>query len=120
MSLGEWMICGVIFITIISIIVIVIKEKKNSRKVKTNIDEKVDTFICYEKVILSKKIVDCQWEGLSLPQAIIQYGCVFLLENGEEKFYFVPEEVFNKLTEQTKGNLYINNNSYFDFEVKDW
>lgn len=115
MSIGEWSILGVGIITIISFVIIVIKASVHVKSLDTKGVNK-EQFVCFEGVVITKKVIGCRTEGLYLPETMMQFGCFFLLKTGEEKFYLVPECVFHQLKEQATGNLYIKNNMFFDFE----
>ena len=119
MSIGEWVLFSIGIITIIVVVVIIIIECMKNKKLTQAIAEDEESFVCYEKVKICKKVVGCYTEGLYMPKSIIQYGCYFLLETGENKLFLVPEIVFHRLKENTIGNLYIKNNEYFDFEEID-
>lgn len=116
MSGGEYAILGVFIIIIAFLVILIIKESIKYKKSSDDVNENKEVLICYEGVVISKKVVGIRTEGLNLPKTIIEYGVYFLLNNGEEKLYLLPENIFDQLKEGIKGNLYIKNNAYFDFE----
>ena len=116
MSGGEYAILVVMIVLIAFLVIVIIRESIKYKKSVNDVSENKEDFICYEGVVISKKVVGIRTEGLNLPKTIIEYGVYFLLNNGEEKLYLLPENVFDQLKEGIKGNLYIKNNAYFDFE----
>ena len=116
MSVGEWIILGVAIVGIVGFVVVIAKELMKNKKLVNASTKDDENFFCYQGVVISKKVIGSRSEGLHQPKAIIEYGVYFLLKAGEEKLYLLPENVFNQLREGMRGNLYIKNNSYFDFE----
>lgn len=116
MLVGEWVILCVAVVTIIFFMIVIIRESVKNQKSAKDSNEYKETLFCYEGVAISKKGMWSRSEGLHLPKTIIQYCCLFLLKNGEEKLYLLPEDIFKQLKEGDRGNLYIKNNAFFDFE----
>lgn len=116
MSGGEYAILCVMTVLIAFLVIVIIRESIKYKKSANDVNENKEALICYEGVVISKKVIGSRSEGLSIPETIIEYGVYFLLNNGEEKLYLLPENIFDQLKEGTKGNLYIKNNAYFDFE----
>ena len=115
MSVGEWVILGIAIVTIAFFVIVIIKAsiKKNLVNV-VNTEE--ENFCCHQGVVISKKVMGSYCEGLHQPKTVIQYGAYFLLKDGKEKLYLLPENIFKQIREGMHGNLYIKNNVFFDFE----
>ena len=117
MLLGEWVLLGLCVVTIILFVVIIVVESLKSKKKHYNNTENKESFVRYNNVEIVEKFINCYTEGINIPKHVREFGCVFLLETGEKRSYLVPQFVFEQLKEQDKGNLYIKDNSFFDFEV---
>ena len=102
MSVGEWVILGIAIVTIAFFVIVIIKAS-----IKKNL---------VQGVVISKKVMGSYCEGLHQPKTVIQNGAYFLLKDGKEKLYLLPEKIFKQIREGMHGNLYIKNNVFFDFE----
>ena len=116
MSIGEWVLLGLCIGIIIFFIVIIVVETAKQKNKVSNVAETEDLLVCYERVEIVEKFINCYTEGIRMPKHVREFGCVFLLETGENKSYLLPQFVFDQLNEKEKGNLYIKNNVFFDFE----
>ena len=118
MSAGEWVLSALAFITIAFIVVIIIKESRNSNNVinnvtNTTIQEPKTEF--FEAKALKKRIYIYYEDPIRKPRSVTQYFITFLLETGEEKEFSLPQEFFEKIDEGQESTLVLVNGRFFDF-----
>ena len=123
MGLGEWVIAFFGCLLIGLFVFIIVKESRNYREIKAedvqaiksdkNVQKPHVEF--FDATAIKKRIHVYYVSEINIPVSEIQHWIMFQFEDGTKKEFLVPQELFEKTSENQAGVLVTVNGNFFDF-----